>query len=532
MLDFPRWKIWLVIATLIIGCAYAVPSFLPKSTVANFPSMFQPRVNLGLDLAGGSHLLLEASRADIVKQRLVNMEEEVRTAMRRNDPRIDIGQISQDGGKLAFMVRQPAQVDAAVERIRALTQGAGMTGQRDFDVQVLDSNKIVVTPSNAGIDNAVNSAMDVATEVIRKRIDEMGTREPTIIREGANRIVVQVPGLQDPSKLKALLGKTAKLEFKLVDTTANPADLAKGIAPLGDEIVPYPDNPAGAPVIAVRRQIMVSGDELTDAQQGYDQQTNAPVVNIRFNGSGANKFARVTSENVNKPFAMILDGKVLSAPNINEPILGGSAQISGNFTVESANELSIALRSGKLPVKLTVVEERTVGPNLGADSIHKGVLAGIVATAAILIFMILTYGRFGVYADIALVINILMIVGVMAVFNATLTLPGIAGFVLTIGAAVDANVLINERIREEQRRGRGIIQTIETGYKEATRAIFDANITNVIAAALMFYFGSGPIKGFAVVLTIGIITSVFTAVTVTRMFVSFWLRKRPAVLHI
>jgi preprotein translocase subunit SecD len=440
--------------------------------------------------------------------------------------------MSTRNNQLSFMVREPSQVDAAVERIRPLTQGAGLTGQRDFTVEVRDGSTIVVTPTEAGIASSIESAMEVATEVIRKRIDEMGTREPTIIRQGGNRIVVQVPGLQDPQALKDLLGQTAKLEFKLVDASASPADVARGIAPIGSELVPYPDNPQGSPVIAVKRQVMVSGDELTDARQEFDPQTNAPVVSIRFNSSGANKFARATQQNVNKPFAMLLDGKVLSAPNINEPILGGSAQISGNFTVESANQLAISLRSGKLPVKLTVVEERTVGPDLGADSIRKGVLACLVATGAVLIIMIVAYGRFGVYANIALTLNIVLIIGIMAMFNATLTLPGIAGFVLTIGAAVDANVLINERIREEQRRGRNIIQTIENGYKEAQRAIFDANITNVIAAALMFYFGSGPIKGFAVVLTIGIVTSVFTAVTVSRLFVSSWLRTRPTVLHI
>ncbi|BAK67630.1 protein-export membrane protein SecD [Sphingobium sp. SYK-6] len=532
MLDFPRWKIWLVALTTVIGCLFAVPSFLPDRVVAQLPGFMQARVNLGLDLSGGSHILLEASTQDVASQRIQNMEEMIRTELRRSDARIAIGEMSTRNNQLSFMVRNASQVDAAVERIRPLTQGAGLTGQRDFNVEVRDGNTIVVTPTEAGVANAIESAMQVATEVIRKRIDEMGTREPTIIRQGSNRIVVQVPGLQDPAALKDLLGQTAKLEFKLVDTTANPADLARGIAPIGSEILPYPENPLGQPVIAVKRQVMVSGDELIDAQQAYDPQTNAPVVSIRFNGSGANKFARATQQNVNKPFAMILDGSVLSAPNINEPILGGSAQISGNFTVASANQLAISLRSGKLPVKLTVVEERTVGPDLGADSIRKGVLAGVVATVTVLVLMVAVYGRFGVYANLALVFNILMIVGVMAIFNATLTLPGIAGFVLTIGAAVDANVLINERIREEQRRGRSIIQTIETGYKEAQRAIFDANTTNVIAAALMFYFGSGPIKGFAVVLTIGIITSVFTAVTVTRLFASFWLRSRPATLNI
>lgn len=532
MLDFPRWKIWIVSLTVIVGILFSFPSFLPENVVARLPSALRPQINLGLDLSGGSHILLEADTRDVEKQRLENMEETVRTEMRRGDPRIAIGDISRRGGKLSFMVRDGSQVDAAVERIRALTQGAGMTGQRDWNVEVVDSSTIVLTPTSSGLDAAVESAMDVATEVIRKRIDEMGTKEPTIIRQGANRIVVQVPGLQNPEALKSLLGKTAKLEFKLVDITADPAELAGGRAPVGSQILPYPTNPSGVPYIAVKRQVMISGDQLIDAQQGYDQQNNEPVVNIRFDGAGGRKFARVTTENVNKPFAIILDGTVLSAPNINEPILGGSAQISGSFTVASANELSIALRSGKLPVALTVVEERTVGPDLGADSIRKGVLACLIATVAVLVFMLVTYGRFGLYANIALVVNIFLIVGIMAIFNATLTLPGIAGFVLTIGAAVDANVLINERIREEQRRGRGIVQTIEVGYKEASRAIFDANITNVIAAALMFYFGSGPIRGFAVVLTIGIVTSVFTAVTVSRLLVSLWLRKRPTKLTI
>lgn len=533
MLDFPRWKVWLVSLTLVFGVVFAIPTFLPEPVFNRLPGFLQAKVNLGLDLSGGSHILLEANPADVAKQRLENMEEQVRTELRRGDTKIAIGDISRRDGKLSFMVRSPTQVDAAVERVRPLTQGAGLTGQRDFNVEVVDGSTVVITPTQAGLDNAVDQAMDVAKEVIDRRINEMGTREPTIIRQGSNRIVVQVPGLQDPTALKNLLGQTAKLEFKLVDTTANPAEVAQGRAPIGSEVLPYPENPTRVPYIAVKRQTMVSGDELTDAQQGYDQQqANQPVVNIRFNGTGGRKFARVTTENVNKPFAIILDGKVLSAPNINEPILGGSAQISGNFTVESANQLAIALRSGKLPVALTVVEERTVGPDLGADSIRKGVIACAIGTAAVLLFMIITYGRFGVYADLALVANIVLIVAGMAIINATLTLPGIAGFVLTIGAAVDANVLINERIREEQRRGRPILQTIETGYREASHAIFDANVTNVIAAALMFYFGSGPIKGFAVVLTIGIFTSVFTAVTVSRMMVSFWLRKRPTELVI
>ena len=313
--------------------------------------------------------------------------------------------------------------------------------------------------------------------------------------------------------------------------TVDPAPATPpAVPPVGSEVVQYA---GGAGFEIVSRQVMISGDQLENSTQSFDQQSGAPVVSISFNSQGAAIFSRVTREGVGKRFAMLLDGKVLSAPTINEPINGGSAQITGNYTVESANAMAIALKSGALPVKLSVVEERTVGPDLGKESIQKGAIAAGVATGLTLLFMLVVYGRFGVYANIALILNILLIIGAMAVMGATLTLPGIAGFVLTIGAAVDANVLINERIREEVRRGRRVIAAVETGYKEASRAIFDANITNVIAAALMFTVGTGPIKGFAVVLTIGIITSVFTAVTVSRMFVAGWLRSaRPASLAI
>jgi preprotein translocase subunit SecD len=308
--------------------------------------------------------------------------------------------------------------------------------------------------------------------------------------------------------------------------------VAQGRAPVGSEVLPYAANPTGVPFIAVKRQVMVSGEDLTDATQGYDQ-SNQAIVNIRFNSSGGRKFGQVTSQNVNRPFAIILDGRVLSAPNINEPILGGSAQISGSFTVESANQLAIALRSGKLPVALTVVEERTVGPGLGADSIRAGLIASIVAVAAVAVFMFVSYGRFGMYANLAVAINVAVILGVMGILGATLTLPGIAGFVLTIGTAVDANVLIYERIREERRRGRNVVASIEHGYKEASRTIFEANVTHAIAGGIMLALGSGPVKGFAIVLLIGIATSVFTAVTFTRMVVANWVRRtRPTDIHI
>lgn len=533
MQDFPRWKVWAISLLLLSGVLLALPSLVPEATLARIGLASAPRINLGLDLAGGSHLLLEADTDQLARQRLLLLEENVRAELDRGDGgKIAIGDISTQGGRLTFMVRDTAKLDTAVERMRTLSQPVGVTGQRDLDISVVDSSRVVIQPTTAGMSSAIDSAMDVATEVVRKRIDELGTREPTILRQGGNRILVQVPGLQNPEALKKLLGETAKLDFKLVDLTGVPADLAKGRAPIGSQAVPYPSNPEGIPVIAVRRTGGISGDDLIDASQGFDQNQRA-IVNIKFNTPGGKKFARLTQENVDKPFAIILDGKVISAPNINEPILGGSAQISGNFTVESANQLAIQLRSGKLPVALKVIEESTVRAELGQDSIRAGVTASTIAAAAVVVFMLLTYGRFGIYANIAVILNIFVILAVMGLLNATLTLPGIAGFVLTIGTAVDANVLINERIREERRRGRSVIQAVELGYKEASRTIFEANVTHAIAGGIMLVLGSGPLKGFAIVLLIGIATSVFTAVVLTRMFVTLWIRRnRPTEIHI
>ena len=530
MLDFPRWKVIAITLMILLGIGLAVPSFFPKDQFAHWmKGVPHSRINLGLDLAGGSHLLLEADSNDAAKQRVAAMEDNVSSELRRGDAPIDIGDISTANGVLSFMVRNPAQVDAAVEKLRQLTKPVGMTGARDWDVTVMDQSRIVLTPTADGQVRALKDAMTVARDVVRRRIDPQGTKEITVVTQGNNRILVQVPGVEDPAALKALIGQTARLEFKLVDQTANPAEVAAGRAPAGSQVLPLVD---GGGAIAVQRRVMVSGDQLTGAKQSFDQDGRPEIV-ITFNSTGARRFGRVTQENVGKPFAIILDNKVLSAPTIQTAILGGTASITGSYTVESANALAVSLASGKLPVKLNVIEERTISAELGKDSIHKGALAAGAAIIAVMIFMLVTYGRFGIYANIALIVNAFLVLGIMALFNATLTLPGIAGFVLTIGAAVDANVLINERIREEIRRGRKILDAVETGYREAFRAIFDANITHAISAALMFYFGSGPIRGFAVVLGIGIITSVFTAVYFTRMLVVLWLRRaRPRTLHI
>ncbi len=537
MLDFPRWKVVLVTLTSIVGILLAVPSLLPGSWTASLPAWMTPKVELGLDLAGGSHILLEADVADVRKQRLDNMERAVRTAMRGSSGSADdvaIGDVARSGNSLSFLVRDGSKIDEARERLNNLTEGAQLTGQRDWDIEVRDTTRVVMTLTGAGLQKFVEEAMAGARDIVERRVNALGTREPTIVLQGADRIVVQVPGLNDPKALKDLLGQTARLEFRMVTENFDAAEAAQGRAPVGSEVVPTSDTTSAVPFEVVSRQVLISGDQLTNAQQSFEQQSGRPVVTITFNGQGSTIFGRVTRENVGKRFAILVDNRVVTAPVINEPINGGSAQISGSFTVESANNLAIALKSGALPVKLAVVEERTVGPDLGAESIERGAIAAVVATLLTLGLMLVVYGRFGIYAAIALVLNILLIVGVLAVIpGGVLTLPGIAGFVLTVGAAVDANVLINERIREEIRRGRKPVAAVETGYKEASRAIFDANITNVIAAALMFAFGSGPIKGFAVVLTIGIVTSVFTAVTVSRLFVARYLReRRPTALTI
>ncbi len=531
MLNFPSWKVWLILVTLVTGIAFAIPNFVSENQAKQIPGWLpHSQISLGLDLRGGSHLMLEAQTDDVRKAKITSLEETVSSGLKNadGDP-IGFADGSTSDTGYSVVITDPATLDRAVETLRNVTRPVGLTGQRDVDVAVIDGNRIVLTPTDAGITTAIDNAMKVAVEVIRKRIDALGTREPTIVRQGTGRIVVQVPGLQDPTALKALIGKTAKLEFKEVTPNVDPALIAAGTPPPGSQLLPWA-NRGG--VLAVKRRPVVTGDMLDSAALSSDE-SGRPATSFTFNGEGARKFARFTQDHIGQPFAIVLDGKVISAPTINTAILGGNGEITGGGGTEEANNLAIVLRSGKLPVDLKVVEERTVGPDLGADSIRSGAIAASVAVLAVSVLMIAAYGRFGVYAVLALILNILLILGIMSVGGFTLTLPGIAGLVLTIGAAVDANVLINERIREEQRKGRGVVASVEVGYRDATRTIWDANSLNIIVAIIMFIFGSGPVKGFAVVLSIGIATSVFTAVTVTRLMVSRWLAsRRPQALVI
>src|ERR1700726_1792639 len=373
---------------------------------------------------------------------------------------------------------------------------------------------------------------DQSIETIERRLNQIGTVEPLIQRQGTDRILVQVPGLQDPQRLKDILGKTAKLEFRMVDLTMSPEQALQGRPPPDSEVLYGPEKEGKTPYL-IEKRVLVAGGDLTDAQPGFDQRTNEPIINFRFNNAGARKFGNFTKENVNRPFAIVLDGEVISAPVIREPITQGSGQISGSFTVQSANDLSVLLRAGALPAKLTIIEERTVGPGLGQDSIEKGKIASLVGSLMVVVFMLATYGLFGLFANVAVAINVGMIFGLLSLLGATLTLPGIAGIVLTVGIAVDSNVLIYERIREEVRNGRTPITAIDAGFTKALATILDSNITTFIAAAVLFYIGTGPVRGFAVTLGIGILTSLFTAFTLTRLIMAYWARMwRPRTVPI
>jgi len=540
MLYFAPWKVTLVALLCVLGLAFTMPNFLSKEAARGLPDWLpHKQVNLGLDLQGGSHLLLEVEAEVVVKERLDTLVDSVRPALRGK--RIGYRDLGERNNAVTVTIRDPGQMGLAVEEIQKLAvpvQGntvIGVAGGRDLEVEVVNGNQIIITLTEAAIRERRSSAIKQSIEIVRRRIDELGTREPTIQRQGDERILVQVPGLQDPERLKAILGKTAKMVFRLVDVTTSPAEIMAGArTPPGSELLESDERrPDGSPanMYVVRKRVMVSGDTLVDSSATF--QDNQPVVSFRFDSVGAKRFGDVTAKNVRKPFAIVLDRRVISAPVIREPILGGTGIISGSFTVQEAQDLSLLLRAGALPAPLKILEERTVGPALGADSIAAGEIACIIAFVAVMVFMVLSYGVFGIAADIALLINLFLIMGALSLLQATLTLPGFADIVLTIGMAVDANVLVFERIREEVRTGKTPFAAMEAGYQRALGTILDANITTFIAAVILFVMGSGPIKGFSITLGIGIITSVFTAVTVTRLILVIWLRRsRPAALPI
>jgi preprotein translocase subunit SecD len=518
MLYFAQWKVLLICGVCLLGVLFSLPNVFTPAQLAWLPaSIPHKQVNLGLDLRGGSYLLLEVDVAAAQTEQLNSLIDSVRDALR--NAKIGYTDLNVQNGAIVFKVSDQDRIDDArnalskIDPALTLDIGADGAGKMQFSVEATDQRR--------------QQAIDQSIEIIRRRIDETGTKEPTIQRQGADRILVELPGIDNPEHVKALLGKTAKLTFQLVDTSASVDDARKGHMPPGDEILPTEERAARAgqpPFYLVKKRVMVGGDMLTDAQVDL-QNGNEPAVRFRFDTIGAKRFGDATAANVGKPFAIVLDNKVISAPVIREAIPGGTGIITGSFSVQSANDLALLLRAGALPAPITILEERTVGPDLGADSIHAGAVACIVGVVLVVIFMFLFYGLFGLFADIALVFNLCLMLGALSLLGATLTLPGIAGIALTLGMAVDANVLIYERIREEMRSGRTMLSSLEAGFTRAFGTILDSHVTTLVAGILLYWLGSGPVKGFAVTLSIGVLTSLFSAILVTRLEIVSWLRQ-------
>ena len=538
MLHFERWKIIAIVMVCLAGIVFAMPNLFSKQTVEGWPSWMPHRqLPLGLDLRGGAHLLLAMDTKELDKEWLITLRDDARKQLR--EAKVGFTGLGIVGTAVQVRIAKPEEVDKAYDALRKLIEPLsnsllGSSGN-NIEVQKVGADTITLRPTDQGLQLRVTSAASASVETVRRRVDSLGNIEPNIVRQGQDRILVQVPGFDDTRKLKDLIGQTAKLTFHAVHPTTTAEDAKNTRTPLGYKVYPADESDREAGSYLLQEAPIVSGEDLVDAQPGFDSRTNEPIISFRFNQSGARKFGRFTKDNVGSPFAIVLDNKVLSAPVIREAILGGSGQISGSFTVETANNLAVQLRSGALPTKLTIVEERTVGPSLGADSIEAGEIAGLIGSLAVASFMIFAYGLFGVFAVFAVMINITLIIGVMTVLGSTLTLPGIAGLVLTVGMAVDANVLIYERIREELRSGKTPISAIDGGFSKAFGTILDSNLTTLIAGLVMFWLGSGPVRGFAVTLSLGIFATVFTAFTVTRLLAALWVaaqktRKIPAPL--
>lgn len=539
MLQFSNSKKFVILLTVLLGFMFASPNVLPTSFLNKMPDWY-PRdtINLGLDLQGGTYVLLEVDVAAVRAERADALEDDVRRILRAERIRFT-GLLITDETTVTFNVSNDADMDRAYDLVEDLSVpvSTNLLAVAAETLNVTQSGKTVtLTFTDEGLAQINTRAVEQSVESVRRRIDELGTKEPTVQRQGDTRILVQVAGeTLDPS----ILNQTAKLSFHLVDINVSQEDIDNNRIPPRSVAFPMVSNvengPEGEDIpefkVAVQKRAMVLGENLTDANPGFDQQTGEPLVSISFDSRGAQAFCRATQENVNRQFAIVLDNEIISAPVINEPICGGRAQISGSFTVESATELAALLRAGALPAPLIIREQRDVGPGLGADSVAAGKMASIVGFLAVIFFILIYYRGFGLAANIALIINLVLIAGVLSLLGATLTLPGFAGIVLTIGMAVDANVLVFERIREELRAGKPPLQAVSSGYSAAMSTIMDANITTLIAAVVMFQYGTGPVRGFAVTLAIGIITSVFSAVTLTRFMVAAWLKRtRPKTL--
>ncbi len=522
MVHIPRWQHILIVAVCLLGTLMVVPTFLGREALNQLPGwMFKRHITLGLDLQGGSHLLLEVDINAIVEEDTNTLLDSVRTNLRQ--------------AQIGYRSLGIKEKSVEFELTEALLEGKAREALSDLrsavTIEVLDGARFRLRYPDSYILERQRAAIDQSIEIVRRRIDETGTAEPIIQRQGRDRIVVQLPGVDDPERIKRLLGKTAKLSFHLLDVSA-PQATPGMVAPAGTMILPSdqmgPDGKPGT-MYVVKRRVEVAGDRLVDSQPTF--QNNEPVVSFRFDTLGAKKFGDTTQQHTREFLAIVLDNKVISAPVIREPILGGSGIISGNFTTQAAKDLALLLRAGALPAPLLVLEERSVGPSLGADSIDAGLLSGYIAAALVCAFMIAAYGLLGAFACVAMFCNVALIGAILAALGAALTLPGIAGIILTMGMAVDANVLIYERVREETRNGRSPISAIDTGFRLAFGTIVDSHLTTLFPAMLMFGFGSGPIRGFAVTISIGIVVSLFTAIMVTRLLVVLWFRHaRPKTI--
>jgi len=538
MLQVPLWSRILVALILIGGILIALPNALPENVRNRLPAGWAHQtVSLGLDLQGGSYLLLEVQLDEVQKDKIESLKGDIRRTLRK--AHMAIADLVNGPDSVSVRIIEPGRVEEAKTLLQGLnpviSTGLLSVGGREFELSQPAPDRLQMQMTDVYKKQSRDDIVGQSIEVVRKRIDELGTREPTIERQGDDRILVQVPGLSDPARLIKILQTTAKMSFQLVDESADLEQAAKGIIPIGSEYLQQKEERNGVklPPIVVQKRVFVAGDRLTDAKAEVDQRSGGWVVTMRFDSVGAKEFGDVTKEYVNHRFAVVLDKQVLTAPNIQEPILTGSGQITGNFTAQSASDLALLLRAGALPAPLKPIETRTVGAELGADSVNAGGISTLAGLALVILFMIGRYGLFGIFADVALTFNVILLIAILTLLGATLTLPGIAGIVLTMGMAVDANVLIFERIREEQRNGRGIFASIDQGFQRARATIIDANMTHLIAALILFQLGSGPVRGFAVTLGLGIITSFFTAVMVTRLMVVLWLGiRRPKTLTI
>ena len=517
-MDFPKWKEALIICVCVLGVLFALPNILPESTLSRLPSwMPSQRVYLGLDLRGGAHLLLEVDLDTVKNDYLNQILDEARTTLRKES--------------VPYAGNFPKSIAKGSEHVEFDLKDASKAGKARIVLSAIDSevkveitgSHVRMTPSEQVLQKRKSEAVDRSIEIVRKRVDDTGTKEPNIQRQGDDRILLQIPGLQDPSRVKELLGRTAKMTFHLVDDSVPEIlDRKKAIAPAGSKFVKSAES---SKYIAVKKQVLVGGETLTDATLVHDEY-GRPQVGFHFNKIGAKKFGEATSENVGKRLAIVLDDQVISAPNIQTAITGGHGTISGNFTIEDARDLSLLLRAGALPAPLNIIEERMVGPDLGADSIRAGVFATFVSGLLVLVFMYLWYSSFGLIANTAVVVNLILLVAGLSCLQATLTLPGIAGIALTIGTAVDANVLINERIKESLRKGTKLIKAIEEGYSLAMTSIIDSNLNTIIGMMCLYQFGTGPVRGFAITTILGTVISFFTATTLTRYIISILLKRK------